>query len=305
MTLSVLTTVQQWVLFSGTALAVGCVAWRLFVSPGAAAELGTDGAALQAVQRRAASIGVLTSLALILAWVLRMVVQVMGFRDPFVPLSEDVSFLLFEMFWGTVWMAQGVTLLLLVGSFVWARSRKGEATAAWSAAGVLTLALVATLALSSHAMGADSGRALLVAADGVHALAAGTWIGSLTVILLAGRPAAVGPSGAAVFVAQLRAFSPMAVVSVAALLFMGSVLAWTHLAGLANLWETSYGRILAAKIAVAGAVLLAGLWNWRRGLPSSDTPEGAVTVQHRAVVEVSLALGVLLLTAVLVHSAKP
>ena len=97
----------------------------------------------------------------------------------------------------------------------------------------------------------------------------------------------------------------MAVVSVAVLLTMGVVLAWTHLVTVADLWTLTYGRLLAAKTALAGAVLAVGFWNWRRGLPGVDTESGAGFVQHRAAIEVSLAVGVLLLTAILVHSPKP
>ena len=320
MTEPVLAALQQWVLFSGVAVAVGCIAWRVVVAPRAARLLvGGGGATLAPLARRVASLGVVTTLVLLAAWMLRMVVQVMGFRDPFVPLWEDVSFLLFETFWGTVWMAQGVTLVLLGVAFWLARGRRqpGEGEPAdpdaalpppspgWHVAGVLALALVTTLALSGHAMGVDSGRALIVAADALHALAAGTWIGSLAVILTTGRPRAGRAPSVGAYAAQLRGFSPMAVASVAVLLTMGVVLAWTHLSAFSDLWSMTYGRVLAGKTAAAGAVLAVGFWNWRRGLPGVDSAAGADAVQQRAAIEVSLALGVLLLTAVLVHSPKP
>lgn len=301
MTLSVVTTLQQWVLFTATALAVGCVAWRWIVARAATGMLADDGrSTLAAIERRVASLGALTALVLVAAWILRGVVQVWGFRDPFVPLWDDMSFLLFETFWGTTWMLQGALVPLLGVAFLVAR---GRGTVAWGAAGVLTLALVSSLALSSHAMGADAARPLFVAADGIHALAAGSWIGCLGIILIAGR--ATGPGSEGVFAAQIRAFSPVAVVSVTALLTMGTLLAWNHLEGLSNLWSTGYGRVLMAKVGVAGAVLGAGFLNWRRGIPVLDTPAGASGVQHRAAWEVSLAVVALLLTAVLVHSAKP
>jgi len=86
---------------------------------------------------------------------------------------------------------------------------------------------------------------------------------------------------------------------------MGVVLAWIHLDGIANLWSTGYGRVLLAKVTVAAVVLGGGFWNWRVGIPSIDSAEGAASLQQRAMAEVSLAVAVLLLTAVLVHSAKP
>jgi putative copper export protein len=256
-------------------------------------------------------------------WPLRMVVQVRGFRDPFVPLSEDLSFLVLETFWGTVWIAQGILILGLAVAFWTARGPEplGDAAAgdstgpqvgaplraspAWWAAGGLTLSLVVTLALSSHAMGVESGRSLAVVADGIHALAAGSWVGALCLILVVGRTRMHGTSGSHVFVAQLRSFSPMALVSVPALIVMGVFLSWTHLRAPSDLWDSSYGRILSAKVLLAGGAFLFGLLNWRRGLPASDTVAGQQALRRRGAWEVSMAAGVLLLTAVLVQSARP
>ncbi|MEX1258009.1 MAG: CopD family protein [Gemmatimonadota bacterium] len=323
MTESILAPLQQWLLFSGIAAAVGCIAWRGFVAPRAARATGAAGApALREVEKRVATVGAATSLLLIGVWILKMVVQVMGFRDPFVPLSEDINFLVLETFWGTVWMAQGAILPLLAGAFLIARrGREGRqvvgavspqieaaplaASPAWWLAGALVLFLVATLALSSHAMGVESGRPLIVAADGMHALAAGGWIGSLGLILAVGRPGGAPRMSHPLFVAQLRSFSALAIASVFTLVSMGLVLSWTHLHSPSDLWTTTYGRVLSAKVGAAGVVMLLGFLNWRRGLPGSDSADGEDVMRRRAALEVTVAMGVLLLTAILTHTAKP
>ena len=302
----VLTTFQQWALFCGVVIVVGCVTWVAVVAPRVGGQVALDeGDGLRRIERRVASIGAFAVIGMLAAWPLRLVVQVMGFRDPFVPLWEDVSFLLFETFWGTVWMAQGAVLPLLGAAFWLARGSASvtpKRSWTWGVAGGLVLALTATLALSSHAMGVDSRRTLIVTADAVHALAAGGWIGALGIILTAGRQ---DERDRGLFAAQLRSFSRVAIFSVAALTGMGVVLAWTHLQTLSDLWTTGYGRVLSAKVGVVVLVLLVGLWNWRTGLPGLDTSEGTAKVQRRAALEVSLAAGVLILTAVLVHQAKP
>ena len=311
--ISALTTLQQWLLFTGTALAVGCVAWRIQVLPGAMRALPAEGvSAMTGIERRVTRLGLASTAVLVVAWILRMVVQVMGFRDPFVPLWDDVSFLLFEIFWGTVWMVQGAVLVLLaVCMWLAGRSRTvsdapGSAVPpmsfGWIASAPLVVALAVTLAMSGHAMGADY-RVLAVSADAIHMLAVGSWIGSLGVILAVGRSTAAG--GPAPFAAQIRSFSPMAQLSVAALVSMGVVLSWTHLHAISDLWTSSYGRLLSAKVAVVLVILGLGLWNWRQGLDSCDSEEGAGVVRQRAIWEVSLAVGAILLTAVLVHSTKP
>src|SRR5690606_15562219 len=231
-----LTFLQQWLLFAGVSFVVGCVAWRIVVAPGAMRLLtGPQRSAVAGIERRIASAGLLTAVVLLGTWVLRMVVQVMAFRDPFVPLSEDVSFLLFETFWGTVWMAQGVIIPLLAvafwraskvaeagsGSEVRTPGRSGGVAGAWIVATVLAILLAVSLALSGHAMSVESWRPLIVTSDAVHTLAAGTWIGTLGLILTAGRPAPGDPGRLGLFAAQIRSFSPMAIVSVAALVTMG------------------------------------------------------------------------------------
>ena len=97
----------------------------------------------------------------------------------------------------------------------------------------------------------------------------------------------------------------MALVSGVVLVSMGVALAWTHLHAVSDLWTLTYGRILSAKVAVVLVIFGLGAWNWRRGLTACDTPDGASAVRRRATFEVSLAAGVILLTAILVHAPKP
>lgn len=311
MTGLVLPTLQQWLLFAGTVLVVGSVAWRFVVAPRAVERVGSAGLDdLRRIESGILSLAFVAAAVVVGAWLLRGILQLSAFRDPFVPLGEDVAFLLGET-WGKVWMGQGAVVLGLALAFPYAKRRVGAAedsrqgssfvgpSPAWWVVAALALFLVATLALSSHAMGVATARPLVVAADALHALAAGTWIGSLGLILAVGR--APGP----VLVAQLRAFSPLAVASVSVLVAMGALLSWTHLQTPANLLTTSYGRVLSAKLGVAGLVFALGFWNWRRGLPVADSAHGEAGLARRARWEVAFAGCVLLLTAVLSHTVKP
>lgn len=314
-----LTTVQQALLFSATILLVGCVAWRVVVAPGARAALVARHEPVDAlinlepVVIRCAR---LSALALVAAWGLRMVVQVIAFRDPFAPLRDDVSLLLFQTVWGSVWMTQGVVVaVLLVVLFAGVRPRADgegddalDVTASWGALLLLTLALAATLAMSGHAMGVAPWRAAAVTADALHTVAAGTWIGTLAVILTASRSSVSGAArgeGEAAFGAQIRRFSPLALLSGGVLLTMGAALSYTHLTAVSDLWQTGYGRVLSGKIGLVVVIFGVGFWNWRRGVPISDSADGMRDIRRRGTWEVGVAAGVLLLTAILVHSTKP
>jgi len=320
---SVLPPLQRWLLFSGTLLLVGAVAWRSFVAPWQPPALR---AAMREVEvRLVQSIGVVAFL-LLPVWAGRLGVQVRAFRDPFAPLIEDLHFLLFETFWGTVWLGQGVVLLLLCATFrVLAgtvgnkaeveRQRREAGTLeegaegpaprlprAWKAAWVGVILLVATLSLSSHAVSVPLLAPLAVALDALHALAAGAWVGTLALILWL-RPR--GPGSVPVLAGQLRSFSYLAMAAVPLLLIMGTLLTGLHVGEFQNLWTSSYGRVLSLKILAAGGVLYLGFRNWRVGLPGVDDEVGARSVRRRAGLEVGVAALVVLLTAVLVGMPMP
>lgn len=301
-----LTTVQQWLLFFSAILVVGCVTWRIWVAPGATRRLGRE---LTTIEERVAHLGRGAAVLVLVAWLLRGVVQLMAFRDPFAPLSDDISFLLFELFWGPVWMTQGAVSVLLVATFsILGRARPPESPIApalglgWLCAAFGTAALVVTISLSGHAMGAEVGWPVAVTVDALHVLTAGTWIGTLTVLLITTGPLGFDPGP---FAAQIERFSPMALVSGCLLVAMGSTLSWMHLSAPSDLWTSTYGRWLSAKVVLASMIFLLGFVNWRRGLPEIGTTEGATAVRKRALTEVGIAVTVVVLTAVLVHAPKP
>lgn len=329
---------QRWLLFSGVLLLTGTVAWRAFIAPRVRQRLaGADPPAtftrelpaIAALERRVAGIGTLTALLLLGVWGLRLWAQVLDFRDPFAPLSEDLSFLVFDTFWGTVWMAQGGVLLFLVGGFALLRARAGttpppppgvtpegipreghrplELPPRWKAAAVGVFLLLLTLGLSSHAMSVPANRPLAVSVDLTHTAAAGVWMGSLALILAI---AAGSRDRYRLLAIQLRVFSPMALASVGVLLFMGLLLSGFHMHEIPALWESRYGRTLSLKLGVVLGVMATGFWNWRRGLPGlvaevEAEPEQARRIRRSASLEVGLALIVLLVTAILVATPVP
>jgi len=131
---------------------------------------------------------------------------------------------------------------------------------------LLAAGLVVGLALGAHDAGL-SPRWLYVGLESAHLLAVGTWVGGLAVLLLTMRRADI---------VVVRRFSRMALWAVAVMAVSG---AWQGLAQVharAALTGTDYGRILAAKVAVAMVVVgLAAVARYRL-LPraESGTPPG-------------------------------
>jgi putative copper export protein len=388
-------------LLIGSLLLIGVTAWKFLVErrvyASATRDHGSWRIARRALNRHVARGASVVAIALVPVWILRFYLQVRDFRDPFVPLGEDVNFLLRETIFGPVWFAQGVAILALVAVLAhigWKRPRQGdpfelatvpspkpaslnsaspagvaseavrasagvdasmasgdqsavhleegapsarvvspdyrvmdeplprvvspsdasssgvfwvptngESDALWWVVALAALGLAVTLSYSSHALSVDENRALAVAADLLHTLAAGSWIGSLTWVLFTIRMRDVERDG--LWGAQLQAFSPLAVVAVTTLVSMGLYLGWEYLISVSDLWTTTYGRILLAKVGVAGVVLLAGFINWRRGMPSIDSPIARGALARRASWEVGVAIVVLILTGFLTGAPRP
>lgn len=311
---------QRWIGHVSVLGLVGVAAWVAWVRRAAPSRLRAGlspeeaGSAIAALTGRVERIGLGAALGLVLAWALAFVVQVAAFRDPFVPLREDIAFLLWRTSWGSAWLVQGSVGVVLVLVFLRSvrlrrtgRRKTGESgrmSAGWRSVAALVLLLPLTQALSGHAMG-ETGliRLVAVGADAMHGLAAGIWIGSLAVILLANWPA---PRSRPLLTAQFRAFSPLAVLGVSLLVGAGGVLSVIHLAAVADLWQAVYGRTLLAKVTVAGVALALGYRNWRKGLPRiEETAAEAERVRVRAAIEVAAAVAVLGLTAFLTALPTP
>ena len=144
----------------------------------------------------------------------------------------------------TVGFSVVATLLLLA----WALDRLELRVPALA----LSVVLVSGLSLSSHQGTEPNSTPLSELADWVHLVAASVWVGGVATLALLVWPLAP----------ELRrrafvGFSRIAVGLVAALVLAGVYLAVVRLPELADLWQTSYGRLLLLKVAI---VLLALAW---------------------------------------------
>jgi putative copper export protein len=144
----------------------------------------------------------------------------------------------------------------------------------------------------------------------VHELAAGLWIGTLFVLVIAGLSAVAKHEQArarrgAIAADLVNGFSPLALSMGAVVVGFGAITAWRHLHVLSNLWSTPYGIALIVKLLLAGTVFALGAWNWRRQRPTLGSDEAAASVQRSATAELMVALFVLIATAVVVSLPSP
>jgi putative copper export protein/methionine-rich copper-binding protein CopC len=260
-----------------------------------------------AARRRAAAVGLGFAGLLAAAAVGRLYAQSLAMHGPdFVLDGERIGMLLRRTVWGWGWLLQAAaTVLAVVGLAV---ARRGVA-AGWAVAGLAALGLAVTPALSGHAAamtGATGTLAMVV--DTVHVLAAGSWLGSLLVLLVAGIPAALhlGPARRGPAVAALvHAFSPGALVFAGLLVLTGVTATIIHSSSLAALLGSRYGTLLLIKLGIFALVFGTGAYNFLRVRPALGDDSGTRRLRRSAGFELAVGTAVLLVTAVLVATARP
>src|SRR6267142_1509818 len=171
-------------------------------------------------------------------------------------------------------------------------ARRAAGPGAWRALGAMSLALVVTSAVLSHAVARVEGRAALLALDAIHQVAAAVWIGGLAHLTLwaARRRTDAPPADGTTL---LRRFSNLALGSVVTLVVAGVALSWLYIGDAAAYVGTAYGVMVLSKALLLAAILALALANLRavRGAAPADSP------RLLRFVEVELGLGLTVLFA--------
>lgn len=185
----------------------------------------------------------------------------------------------------------------------------------WTVAALGGAVLVVTPALSGHAR-ATAPVALNVGVDALHVAAMAAWVGGL-VFLLAAVPAATRalapPARTRLLAAILQRFSPLALASVALLVATGAYGTVVYLDAPAELVDSTWGRLVLAKIVLLGLLIGLGALHRRRTMPrlrrlaaDGEPPGGdGRTLRSALRAEVALAVVVLGVTGVLVGISPP
>jgi len=284
-------TLDRWLLFAAVLVSTGAAAFRILVSGRAGAD-GRD-----VLVSRVARLGMLAAAIAFVAALGRLPLQVIELRDPDSPLGPQVTALINATLWGSAWIAQLGCAAAAAVAFGLAR-RGGSAW--WALAVVATLGLAATPAFSGHAIGSERWPSLAVAADVLHVVGAGSWLGAM-LVLFAGMAGVESADGQRL----VAAFSPLALGAAASAAGTGVFSAWLHLGSVPLLWQSRYGRMLLLKLAAVGLMAAAGAVNWRRAGPQFQRT-GQIGPMRRSIgAELVVGALVLLATAVLVVTPPP
>ena len=180
---------------------------------------------------------------------------------------------------GHVRLAQLIVAEVIAIAAVWAPSPGG---AKWlkRGIGVLALALAVTPGLSGHA-GAKG--TLEVIADTGHVLAASVWAGGLATVMLGLGLA--GERRRELARNVFPRFSRLVLWAVGVLLVSGTIGGLSGVDHLNELWNTTYGKLLLAKISIALVLIGFGVFNRRavRGLSNAKAAPGFLSWLQRSV----------------------
>ena len=226
-----------------------------------------------------------------------------------------ISKILSDTDWGERWIQRQLILAVIVAavaaSTVWGRSREAAGRAALWLALAATLGYVLLVSLVSHG-GAVEGSFWAVTSDFVHFSAAAVWIGMLAqlgLMLLWARRHTPDSVRTPLLATHLQRFSVLAAISVISLLATGVFSALTQVPTWDAMIDTSYGRVLLAKLALVGLLVpVAGINAFAlrpraiRRVASSGHAALArlqTTLRHMVWLEGALAVGVLAIVGVL------
>lgn len=254
----------RWMALLAATILGGAIAFHLIIARPAAGFLEEDAAR----QVEEGSMRTVAALALV-AWLVLATSEVahIGLLADRLGGPGRLDDILFHTRTGGLWLARQGLALAVVLAFVpallrdrWGTGRRG--TAASLLALLCTTGLLITYSLGSHAE-AGGGSFWAVTSDFVHLVATAGWLGSLLLLAIAfrwTRGRLEEPDRLLYRANMLDRFSWVAAITVVLLIGTGIFNGFVQLPRLPALWETTYGRVLIAKLVLTLPLLgVAGL----------------------------------------------
>ena len=205
--------------------------------------------------------------------------------------------------WGHGWATGALgAVFAIIGLSAAARSQR-----AWFIAALGAVLVALSESLTGHAAAVQH-TALSIAADVTHVLGAGSWIGTLAVMLVVGLPALsrMNPTDAPRAGSSLtRAYHTVAVDGVILVVISGTIAAVLRLPAFSALWTTDYGSWLFRKLIFVLIALAFGTYHWRRVVTPEWTSDTHRKFSRSALAEFVVGLVIVALTAMLVSTPMP
>ena len=165
------------------------------------------------------------------------------------PLTEAIRPSVISRYAWDIPIVRAYVLGALIAGAVWVFGRRARSLAAAAAWAVAVGAALAFIPLAGHAAGYGD-HALALTSGVVHVLAMATWVGGLLALSVHAWRRDPGVTEAA------RRYATFAMVSVGFLVVTGVANAYTRMDTVSDLWNSGYGRLVAAKTVLLIAIML-------------------------------------------------
>jgi putative copper resistance protein D len=265
--------VARAVHIAATVLTAGAFAFQVLVAPPANDDEQAKAARMEIARwlRLAGAWGVSLALVSWLIWLALVAASMSGGTLAQALSAEVLRTVLTRTTFGQVWMLRFALVVLLAGVLFLSRRRGSTVRPALGPVGAgLAAGLLMTLAWAGHAVGTEqSMRPFHLTADALHLLGAGLWLGALVPLLFVLGRARSSPAQAwhKIAATATRRFSTLGVFAVVTLLVTGLINAWFLVGSFAALIDTSYGRLVSAKLALFMAIVSIAAFNRAKLMP--------------------------------------
>jgi len=299
----------RFVHFATTILLTGVFAFERFIAYPTFRQSGTAPASAAKLHRRLAWASLALAIGSGGAWLVAVAAAMSG-KPLGAALSQGaVLIVLTRTQFGEDWLLRSALAALLGFCLLgWGRPWRVRGAIGWTAL-LLAAAMLASLVWAGHGASTPGPAGdLHLAADFLHLLAAGLWLGTLPplILFLAEASRIGGHNLAAVTATATRRYSTMAIASVTVLLAGGVLNTWFLAGTVPALVGTEYGRLLLTKIGLFIAMLMVAAVNLLRLAPRLAAG-GAPNVVRRtiarlqgdAAIETAFGLGVVAVVSVL------
>ena len=204
---------------------------------------------------------------------------------------------------GTTWLIRMIITVILLGIWFWMDRKKQISKFSHIPMLVFSLALIATSTMIGH--GAASGQMAAVVLDYVHNLVAAVWIGGIIYFVFTLLPTLSRLEKIKMekmSLVMIPRFSIAFVIAVGIVIISGPTLMWLLESDVGMITESTYGKLIIAKIAIAAVMIgLGGFFQFkiqRKGEEAIASKSISVHRKLKKSLKIDAALGILLLGVV-------
>ena len=215
-----------------------------------------------------------------------------------------------ETTFGSTWLTRMILTIILIGIWFWIERKNQISFKTQLPMLVFALALIATTTMMGH--GASTEMAPPIILDYVHNLLSSIWIGGVIFLGFVILPSITKLDANVrdkITISLIPRFSGMIIISLGILIITGPMLLWFLDSNVSSLTESTYGKLIMLKIAIASAMIAFGGFYQIRFTQQAkkDLKSTAIFKKLKKPLRFEAGLGIALLAvvALLVNSSLP